>query len=82
MTTEHKADGRPRVYRRKNGRFANRCVIERDHYGGGNVMVSEWIANVGVLQWQAFLLDFIPIGHLSNEFDKRVGVRTNLLTTI
>lgn len=40
MTTEHKADGRPRVYRRKNGRFGNRCVIEKDHFGCENVMVT------------------------------------------
>lgn len=82
MTTKHKADGRPSVYRRKNGRFANRCVIKRDHFGGGNVMVSGWIANVDILLWQAFLPNFIPIGHLSNEFDKRVSIRPNLLTTL
>lgn len=40
----YRADGRPRVYRRKNERFADCCVIERDRFGGGNVMVCGGIA--------------------------------------
>lgn len=32
-------DGRVRVYRRKNERFANNCVIEVDRFGGGSVMM-------------------------------------------
>ncbi|KAL4224672.1 hypothetical protein ACF0H5_015369 [Mactra antiquata] len=33
------ADGRVRIYRRKNGRFAQCCVREADRFGGGSVMV-------------------------------------------
>ena len=34
-----RADGRRRVYRRRNERYADCCVIERDRFGGGSVMV-------------------------------------------
>lgn len=33
------ADGRIRVYRRRNERFADNCVMENQRYGGGSVMV-------------------------------------------
>jgi len=33
------ADGRHRIYRRRNERFARNCVQERDRFGGGGVMV-------------------------------------------
>ena len=33
------ADGRERVYRRREESFADACVIERDHFGGGLVLV-------------------------------------------
>lgn len=33
------ADGRIRVYRRKGERFADACLLERDRFGGGSVMV-------------------------------------------
>ena len=33
------ADGRVRVYRRRNERYADNCVIEHERYGGGSVMV-------------------------------------------
>ena len=33
------ADGRVRVFRRKRERFAPNCVLERDRFGGGSVMV-------------------------------------------
>lgn len=33
------ADGRERVYRRRGERFADACVIERDRFGGGSVLV-------------------------------------------
>lgn len=36
------ADGRFRVYRRRNERFADNCVLEHDRFGGGGVMV--WAA--------------------------------------
>ena len=32
-------DGRIRVYRRKNERFANNCVVEVNRFGGGSVMM-------------------------------------------
>lgn len=34
-----RADGRQRVYRRRGERFADCCVVERDAFGGGSVMV-------------------------------------------
>ena len=37
-----KRDGRIRVYRRRNERFAQNCVVEVDKYGGGSVMM--WAA--------------------------------------
>ena len=37
------ADGRVRVYRRRNERYAHCCVRERDRFGGGGVMVWEGI---------------------------------------
>lgn len=33
------SDGRVRVYRRQGERFADNCVLERDRFGGGSVMV-------------------------------------------
>ena len=35
----HKRDGRTRVYRRRNERFARNCVLEVDNFGGGSVMI-------------------------------------------
>jgi hypothetical protein len=32
-----KRDGRTRVYRRRNERFARNCVLEVDNFGGGSV---------------------------------------------
>ena len=37
-----KRDGRIRVYRRRNERFAQNCVVEVDNFGGGSVMM--WAA--------------------------------------
>jgi hypothetical protein len=34
-----RADGRRRVYRRRNERYADCCVIEGHRFGGGSVMV-------------------------------------------
>jgi hypothetical protein len=34
-----RVDGRRRVYRRRNERYADCCVIERDRFGGDSVMV-------------------------------------------
>ena len=34
-----KHDGRTRVYRRRNERYARNCVVEADRFGGGSVMV-------------------------------------------
>ena len=33
------ADGPERVYRRRGERFADACVLERDRFGGGSVLV-------------------------------------------
>jgi len=33
------ADGRVRVFRWKGERFAQNCLLERDRFGGGSVMV-------------------------------------------
>ena len=38
-------DGRHRVYRRRGKRSANACVIERDVFSGGSVMV--WVGGAG-----------------------------------
>ena len=41
-----RGDGRVRVYRRRNERYADCCVLERDHFGaGGSVMVWAAIAH-------------------------------------
>jgi len=37
--TLFRPDGRRRVYRRHGERFADACVLERDRFGGGLVMV-------------------------------------------
>jgi hypothetical protein len=34
-----KRDGRTRIYRRRNERFARNCVLEVDTFGGGRVMM-------------------------------------------
>lgn len=39
------ADGRERVYRRRGERYADACVIERDRFGGGSVLVWGGIMN-------------------------------------
>ena len=41
----YRADGRRRVYRRRGERFADACVVERDRFGGGSVMVWGCIAH-------------------------------------
>ena len=43
--TLYRADGRRRVYRRRGDRFADACVVERDRFGGGSVMVWGGIAH-------------------------------------
>lgn len=42
--TLQRADGRKRVYRRRGERYADACVVERDRFGGGSVMVWGGIA--------------------------------------
>lgn len=34
-----RSDGRVRVFRRRGERYAQCCIVERDRYGGGSVMV-------------------------------------------
>ena len=43
--TLYRADGRSRVYRRRGERFADACVVERDRFGGGSVMVWGGVAH-------------------------------------
>ena len=43
--TLYRADGRRRVYRRRGERFVDACVVERDRFGGGSVMVWGGIAH-------------------------------------
>ena len=38
------ADGRRRVYRLRGERFADACVVKRDRFGGGSIMVWGGIA--------------------------------------
>ena len=35
----YRSDGRQCVYRRRGERFADSCVVERDRFGGGSVIV-------------------------------------------
>lgn len=42
-----RSDGRTRVYRRPNERFADACVHECDRFGGGGVMVWAGITHAG-----------------------------------
>jgi hypothetical protein len=39
LFTLFRPNGRPRVYRRRGERFTDACVLERDRFGGGSVMV-------------------------------------------
>lgn len=43
----HRVDGRTRVYRRRNERFAPCCIREADRFGGGSVMVWGAISHTG-----------------------------------
>ena len=43
--TLYRTDGRRRVYRRHGERFADACVVERDRFGSGSVMVWGGIAH-------------------------------------
>lgn len=67
FTLSH-ADGRVRVYRRKNERFADCCVVERDRFGGGSVMVwggimgnrkTELVAIQGNLNAQRYIAEVL-----------------------
>jgi hypothetical protein len=46
-----KRDGRTRVYRRRNERFAKHYVLEVDHFGGGSVMMWRAISYAEKLNW-------------------------------
>ena len=43
--TLYRTDGRRHVYRPRRERFADACVVERDRFGGGSVMVWGGIAH-------------------------------------
>ena len=42
-----RADGRARVYRKRNERFATNCIREVDRFGGGSVMMWAAISHTG-----------------------------------
>ena len=48
------ADGRVRVYRSRNERYAQCCIRERDRFGGGSVMV--WRGIMGNIK-----IDFVVV---------------------
>ena len=50
-----RSDGRARVYRRKGERYADCCVIERDRFGGGSVMV--WAGICGCHRTNLIIVD-------------------------
>lgn len=70
------SDGRMRVYRRRGERLNDSCVHERDHYGGGSVMVWAGISfhtktnlvvirgNLNALRYQQEILIPEAIPHL------------------
>ena len=43
--TLYRSDGRQRVFRRRGERSADNCIVERDRFGGGSVMVWGGICN-------------------------------------
>ena len=43
--TLYRADGRRCVYRRRGERFADACVVKRDRFGGGFILVWRGIAH-------------------------------------
>jgi len=43
--TLFRPDGRQRVYRRQGERFVDACVVERDRFGGGSIMIWGGIAH-------------------------------------
>lgn len=67
----YRSDRRQRVYRRRRERFAGSCVVERDRYGGGGVMV--W---AGICQGHKTPLIFID-GNLT-----AVRYRDNVLAPV
>ena len=44
-------NGRRRVYRRRNEKFAMNCVLEVDNFGGGSVMMWGAISYADKLNW-------------------------------
>ena len=56
-----KRDGRTRVYRRRNERFARNCVLEVDNFGGGSVMMWGTISYAEKLNWCTSTATLTPL---------------------
>ena len=54
-------DGRTRIYRRRNERFARNCVLEVDIFGGGSVMMWNAISYAENLNWCTFTATLTPL---------------------
>jgi hypothetical protein len=59
--TLQRADGRKRVYRRCEERYADVCMVERDRFGGGSVMVWGGITygNLNAVQYRDYILSTV-----------------------
>jgi hypothetical protein len=56
-----KRDGRTRVYRRRNERFARNCVLEVDNFGGRSVMMWGAISYAEKLNWCTSTVTLTPL---------------------
>ena len=65
------ADGRQRIYRRRNERYADCCVVEHNRFGGGSVMV-----------WAGISADFKTQLHVVQGRVDAVYYRDNILQPI
>ena len=70
-----RADGRSRIFRRNNERYAISCVLKHDRFGVGSV-------NVHVLPWPARSADLSPIEHFWDIGDGGVCQGNPLLQTL
>ena len=51
----YRADGRQRVYRRDGERYRDNCLLERDRFGGGGLMVWAGISSVIERPWYSLM---------------------------
>jgi hypothetical protein len=56
-----KRDGRTRIYRRRNERFARNCVLEVDKFGAGSVMMWGAISYAKKLNWCTSTATLAPL---------------------